>query len=732
MKITDKPLLLIIVTLIFFLPTSLKAQQNPQLTIDERVEEYAKEKFPRAMVLKRAWNKLFESKNIDAHFKWSMPARYGLDLNQNGIIELPNTMEYVNNLTQWNSVIGCTSVVDPESGLSLPRFHVQFDANSTTMPKIEQRVQGLHTRSTNGGRIEHGSELPEKGPTTPDYGLTEGDINIMADQFRLGRQYLEWEIDGTGLEEPIVRTSPFNTDHRVIDECLPEGEYTVKMTARDDWNDQHAAVTQTVNVKDFLIVQLGDSFASGNGVPERQSVATITEIGGVPAELHDVAKSYALSTLINQNDQDMVTTIWAETHGLIPSRSPINKTIELQVSYVPTLAELSTYTVTLKQDSALPEYSEMSKMHKDHYLSHRSSHAPASRAALALEQASQKTSVTFINLAMVGATVNKGMLGTYTGIETERFWSDGYHMDPQLDQLKNLIGNRKVDALVISVGGNDAGFANALAGLVARDTIPTIAGAVDYVGPSYSQIEESVMHGNWAAIENDIRDIFCQVKCNLIWSNLDGINGLGGTNGLYSAIKKRMGALGINVIHTYITEYPDLTRNGQGETCNQVLNTIRPDSVPGGLEIDKAELQWSREHVVGPLNDAVRSGAALMEWILVDGINTGTLRHGLCAPRPYNPVEFNDHVNHVPIQVPSSCSIPLGLPSNSIGNPPCTGQWEEGVCTMNPVRWFRDENEGAVIENLSREGNTLTAHPNEFGYALVGAELLKKICPNLR
>lgn len=39
----------------------------------------------------------------------------------------------------------------------------------------------------------------------------------------------------------------------------------------------------------------------------------------------------------------------------------------------------------------------------------------------------------------------------------------GSWLPPQLDQPENLIGGRIPDAIVVSIGGNDAGFGNSIA-----------------------------------------------------------------------------------------------------------------------------------------------------------------------------------------------------------------------------------------------------------------------------
>jgi len=64
---------------------------------------------------------------------------------------------------------------------------------------------------------------------------------------------------------------------------------------------------------------------------------------------------------------------------------------------------------------------------------------------------SNKTSVTLVDVSCSGATVAKGILGPqYRGLST------------QIESVNVLVGDRKIDVVVMSIGGNDVGFATIL------------------------------------------------------------------------------------------------------------------------------------------------------------------------------------------------------------------------------------------------------------------------------
>jgi lysophospholipase L1-like esterase len=88
--------------------------------------------------------------------------------------------------------------------------------------------------------------------------------------------------------------------------------------------------------------------------------------------------------------------------------------------------------------------------------SHRSAQGFEARVAARLEAASAKSSVTFVPLACSGASITTGMLGPYAGIAP----TGGAPLPPQVDAMKELIGSRRVDSVLLSVGINDLGFGN--------------------------------------------------------------------------------------------------------------------------------------------------------------------------------------------------------------------------------------------------------------------------------
>ena len=138
---------------------------------------------------------------------WTMPDRFGVDVDGDRRIDLPNTHAYTHNRIE-GSCDPC-----PE-----PRFEVRLSAN----------------------RVPIGVVVPVRLYT--------------------------WTIDAAGWDAPLE----YHRIDRHLDLLLPEGDYRVEVGALLDvpWGKVVARDVQTIRVSDILIVSIGDSYASGEGNPE--------------------------------------------------------------------------------------------------------------------------------------------------------------------------------------------------------------------------------------------------------------------------------------------------------------------------------------------------------------------------------------------------------------------------------------------------------------------------------
>ena len=80
---------------------------------------------------------------------------------------------------------------------------------------------------------------------------------------------------------------------------------------------------------------------------------------------------------------------------------------------------------------------------------------------------------------------------------------------------------------------------------------------------------------------------------------------------------------GLRPARVLITEYPDPTRDDQGEFANELMHDL-----VAALEINREELEIAYPRVVQALNTAVAQGAAVHGWTLIDGVEEAVRRPG--------------------------------------------------------------------------------------------------------
>ena len=296
-----------------------------------------------------------------------------------------------------------------------------------------------------------------------------------------------WEIDGQTMAESQCRFAhAFAT----------QGAHAIRLTIVTPANESTSFPATIITVKDLLIVSIGDSYASGEGNPDK------------PRKFLKA--------------------------GWIDSRC------------------------------------------------HRSATAGPALAALTIEQDDPHTSVTFISFACSGAGLKEGLTG--------EFKKGSVHLRPQLDQVVDAVNGRPIDALLISSGGNDLGFAD----LVLRAI--------------------RLRHA-----ETD------RATANIV------TRGLAGLAQRYADVAHRLSTL--NIAKVFITEYPFIVRSENKKPCDH--SPKFPDLLNG---ISKAEAEWAEHDVIKPLNDQVKAAALLFGWVYVSSIaskfsgeDPELFAHGYCA-----------------------------------------------------------------------------------------------------
>ncbi|WP_182909305.1 SGNH/GDSL hydrolase family protein [Microbispora sp. H13382] len=207
---------------------------------------------------------------------------------------------------------------------------------------------------------------------------------------------------------------------------------------------------------------------------------------------------------------------------------------------------------------------------------HRSAAAGGFQAALEMEKSDPRSSVTFVDLACSGATIEDGLIGGWTGIDPR----GAEKRDPlpaQVGKAHELVGTRTPDAVLLSVGANDIGF---------------------------QDVAEACFLPTHCAGSKAARKL-----PNALTKLSNSYNRLAGE------LKEKLTPNG----PVYLTEYFNPLHDEQGRYCT-ILPFWSAD-----------ESRWAEAEVVTKLNDVVRAAAARNGWTYVGGPASDFLPHGYCA-----------------------------------------------------------------------------------------------------
>jgi hypothetical protein len=340
-----------------------------------------------------------------------------------------------------------------------------------------------------------------------------------------------------------------------------EGVYNCELVVTKRGGGTERSPVKSINIRDFLIVVIGDSAASGQGNPDE---------AGRPKEFGDGIDGW---NKLNPLE-------WADS-ARVAGANWFKKNFT-------TLSAHEKIKAKLDMDPA-PRWLEKK--------AYRSLRSGAARAAHDTEKLGgfknpngRGDVVTFLHFARTGSDILAGLLGPRTK-NGERI--DGWIGNiGQIEEVKKTVGNRRIDALIISIGVNDVGFTGSLVNLMTGD----IGWGKD---TSNRKREIRIINEKIAGLKDRYK------KLN------DAIQGL-------------------NVSQVYITEYPtgifDKMKNGQAvpsKGCGVFWSKF-------DMSITPADARDLKE-AAGRLNQTIREAANSHSWIYVGGIADRFAGHGYCT-----------------------------------------------------------------------------------------------------
>ncbi len=279
---------------------------------------------------------------------------------------------------------------------------------------------------------------------------------------------------------------------------------------------------------------------------------------------------------------------------------------------------------------------------------HRSAQSGQVRAAQMIEEADPHTSVTFVHVACSGGRIYEALLEQYDGIV---FRPEDEPLRAQIDRVAELADDAEIDALFVSIGGNDINFSTVVeACVLGKDChlgSPTIdpllestaSLACGFTG-SFEDECKSYLDPDVIDVDSlDARTIF-NIGSKAEYDDEGNDLGRDGLDDLprnYDALAEAIvDSLGMDPARVYLTEIPDVTRDEFGDLC------AWPTELPGYLEslrigaqqvpgVTEAEMEWASTYVLTELRAAMRASATKHGWQFVDGVDARFSGHGYCS-----------------------------------------------------------------------------------------------------
>jgi hypothetical protein len=275
------------------------------------------------------------------------------------------------------------------------------------------------------------------------------------------------------------------------------------------------STTREVLVQDWLVVGLGNSYGSGEGSPDQPVSLDAAEAAQQAFDAAAAADQLLAWQLAQQDYAELIALLNAASARLAEWLDAVEERNDACDNFPPTPVQCATAQLALSQAAArlvaaltalglealfgsptlagvladlrasaehalgvaralfdaavaardaaletlLAEIASLEPRWQSR-LCHRSALSGQVQAARLLEEADPRSSVRFIHLACSGAKIGAGLLATYGGQEKDDALEGD--LQPQVDEAARLAEGRAIDALVVSIGGNDVNFAKTI------------------------------------------------------------------------------------------------------------------------------------------------------------------------------------------------------------------------------------------------------------------------------
>lgn len=400
--------------------------------------------------------------------------------------------------------------------------------------------------------------------------------------------------------------------------------------------------TKNIKVKDIFIVGIGDSFASGEGNPD------------VPVKL--------------SNERHVI--YGGKEEGYFSKRGYPTRTGNWQE--VGDTAFMQEKAKWMGQSC------------------HRSLYSHQLRASLQLAIDNPQRAITFVGYACAGAEITHGLFLRFKGNEwspappkrgqlsavaqaqcghrnaTQTHYARAFGIDGRLQILNDLPvlkcdrkRARKIDLLMVSIGGNDVKFSSLVANVVVKDVnyLKLVGGWMGHI-LSASQARQNFgeLQLRYKALNRALHNVL-----HIPWKEADRI---------------------------LLTAYPNMSFRDEGRNvCDDgsLGMSVAPIFSLSSFKARQAE------HFADQLNGMMRTVAKNYKWTFVEGHRPAFLRHGLCASKETEGENINE-----------SLKLPFWeknqwLPYNPADYKPYASR----------KRWFRTPNDAYLTGHLHLSGTVI-------------------------
>jgi len=429
-------------------------------------------------------------------------------------------------------------------------------------------------------------------------------------------QWTVKQVEGTFSKTVTQGRSPSMMHTRVRIPKPGEYEITLQVNVTNGEPEVH---TRNYRLRDFLIVGIGDSFASGQGNPDVPAIPSldekiICETTTIALALTKVKESFnAFLTALKKETKEKIEDylpfigkmVVAEINGVEDVVGYVNSKIGdlrgIVVDVASTVAEgveefASWFSIGDGGESGEIRSRPAAWQEPKAYRSYRSGQSLAARQ-VETDTLFGADRITFLSFARTGSEIDDGLLAPRT---VDPFLLDNRSLDEwvqnrgQIQEAKDTVQNRQIDALIITIGVNDLGFTT----LVRRSLLWTS-------GERRTQ--------RIRGVRRRLNEEFPIQLDNL-------------RNAIESQLNPRK---------VFITEYPvGIFKELETQKPCGILGSFSVNNVFAGFNVDDSDAK-DMGALGRLLNAQIRAKADEFGWVFIDGIEQGFDGHGYCANRSF-------------------------------------------------------------------------------------------------